>query len=84
MQSLVSKFGVVAVTGRFATSWSTRAQWSCFGFICGLTRTASARDGVIVNGHWSKHVNGTTTEMVETTDPIPTFAVNAGAGGAVA
>ena len=34
--------------------WSKRAQWSCFGFICGLTRTASASDEVIVNGYWSK------------------------------
>ena len=30
MPSRVSKFRVVAVTGQFATPWSTRAQWSCF------------------------------------------------------
>ena len=35
MPSRVSKKRVVAVTGRFVTSGSTRAQWSCFGPICG-------------------------------------------------
>ena len=38
MQSRVSKLGVVAVISRFATSWGTRAQWNCFGSICGLAR----------------------------------------------
>ena len=84
MPSRVSKFRVVDVTGQFATSWSTRAQCSCFGFICGLARTAGASDEVIVNGHWSKRVNGTTSGVMEATDSISTFAVNAGAGGAVA
>ena len=50
MPSRVSEFGVVAVTSRFAASWNTRARWSCSGFICGLTRTASSSDEVIVNG----------------------------------
>ena len=83
MPSRVSKYRVVAVTGRFAAPWSTRAQWSCFGF-CGLARTTSTSDEVIVNGHWSKRVNGTTTGVMEATDSICTFAVNVGAGGAVA
>ena len=65
--------GVVAVTSRFAASWSTRAQWSCLGFICGLARTASAGDEVIVNGYWFKRVSGATTEVVEATGPISTF-----------
>ena len=38
----VSKYGIVAVTSRFATPWNTRAQWSCF--ICGLARAVSATD----------------------------------------
>ena len=46
--------------------------------------TASASDEVIVNGHWSKRVNGTTTRVMEGTDSTSTFAMNAGAGGAVA
>ena len=49
MPSRVSKYRVVAVTGRFVTPWSTRVQWSRLGFICGLARTASASDEVIVN-----------------------------------
>ena len=77
MPSRVSKIRVVAVTGRFVTPWSTRAQW-------GPARTASASDEVIVNGYWSKRVNGTTTGVMEATDSISTFAVSAGAGGAVA
>ena len=84
MPSRVSKFRVVAVTSRFATSSSTRAKWSCFGFICGLARTASVSNEVIVNGHWSKRVTGTMTGVMEATDSTSTFAVNAGAGGAVA
>ena len=36
------------------------------------------------SGYWSKRGNGTTTGVVEVADSIPTFAVNAGAGGAVA
>ena len=85
MPSRVSKKRVVvAVTSRFATPWSTRAQWSCFGFICGLSRAANASDKVIVSGYWSKRGNGTTTGVMEATDSISTFAVNAGAGGAVA
>ena len=72
------------MTGRLDVPWSTRAQWSCFGFVCGLARAASASDEVIVNGYWSKRVNGTTTGVVEATDSISTFAVSAGAGGAVA
>ena len=39
---------------------------------------------MIVNGYWSKRVNGTTTRVVEVADSIPTFAVGAGAGGAAA
>ena len=54
MPRRVNKYGIVTVTSRFATPWNTRAQWSCFGFICGLARTASASDEVIVNGCWSK------------------------------
>ena len=69
------------MTGRFAMPWSTRAQSSCFGFICGLARTASASDEV---SEWVKRVSGTTTEMVESIDPISTLVANAGAGGAVA
>ena len=38
---------------------------------------------MIVNGHWSKRVNGTTTGVMEPTDSISTFAVDAGPGGAV-
>ena len=72
------------MTRRFATPWSTRARWSCFGFICGLARTDSASEEVIVGGYRSKRVNGTTTGVMEVADSIPTFAVNAGAGGAVA
>ena len=67
-----------------AWTWTTHTQWSYLGFICGLARTASASDEVIVNGHFSKRVNGTTTGVMEATDSISTFAVNAGAGGAVA
>ena len=52
--------------------------------MCGLVRTASASDEVIVNGHWLKRVSGTTTGVMEATDPISTFVANAGAGGAVA
>ena len=84
MPRRVSRYGIVAVTGRFATPWNTRTQWSCFGFICGLTRTARMSDEVMVSGYWSKRRNGTTTGVVEVADSIPTFAVNAGAGGAVA
>ena len=84
MPRRVSKCKVVAVTSRFATPWNTRAHWSCFGFICGLARTASANDEVIVSGCWSKRRNGTTTGVVEVADSVLTFAVNAGAGGAVA
>ena len=36
-----------------------------------------------MSGSWSKRGNGTTTGVVEVADSIPTFAVNAGAGGAV-
>ena len=82
MPRRVSKYGIVAVTSRFATSWITRAQWSCF--TCGPARTASASDEVMVRGCRSKRRNGTTTGVVEVADSIPTFAVNAGAGGAVA
>ena len=81
MLSRVSKFGVVAVTGRFL---GAQLQWSCFGFICGLAGTSSANDEVIVNGHRSKRVNGTTTGVMEATDSTSTFVANAGAGGAVA
>ena len=84
MPRRVSKYGIVAVTSRFATPWNTRTRWSCFGFICGLARTAGASDEVMVSGYWSKRGNGTTTGVVEVADSIPTFAVNAGAGGAVA
>ena len=84
MPGRVSKYGVVAVACRFATPWNTRTQWSCFGFICGLARTASASDEAMVRGYWSKCGNGTTTGVVEVADSILTFAVNAGAGGAVA
>ena len=52
MSTRVSKYRVVAVAGRLATPRSTRVQWSCLGFICGLARTASASDEVIVNGYW--------------------------------
>ena len=38
----------------------------------------------MVRGYWSKRGNGTTTGVVEVADSIPTFAVSAGAGGAVA
>ena len=79
MSRRASKYGIVAVTRRFATPWNTQAQWSCF--ICGLALTASANDEVIVTGYWSKRRNGTTTGVVEVADSIPTFAVNAGAGG---
>ena len=72
------------MTGRFVTPWSTRVQWSCPGFICGRARTASASDEVIVNGYWSRRRNGTTAGVMEATDSVSTFAVNAGAGGAVA
>ena len=82
MPRRVSKHKIVAVTSRFATPWNTRAQWSCF--ICGLARTASASDEVMVRGYWLRRGNGTTTGVVEVADSIPTFAVNAGAGGAVA
>ena len=51
MPRRVSKYGTVTVTSRFATSWNTRAQWSCFGFICGLARTASASDEVTRSPH---------------------------------
>ena len=70
------------VTSRFATPWNTQAQWSCF--ICGVAQTANASDEVIVSGCWSKRGNGTATGVVDVADSIPTFAVNAGAGGAVA
>ena len=80
MPRRVSKYRVVAVT----TPWSTRAQWSCFGLICGLARTASVNDEVVVNGYWSKRGNGTTTGVIEAADSISTFAVSDGAGGAVA
>ena len=83
MPSRMSKCRVVAVTGRFATPWSTRAQWSCFGFFCGLAKTAGASDEVIVNGYRSCGY-GTTTGVMEAADSNSTFAVNAGAGGAVA
>ena len=83
MPRRVSKDGLVAVTSRFAFPWNTRTRWSCFGFICGLGRAASANDEVIVSEYWSKRGNGT-TGVVEVADLIPTFAVNAGAGGAVA
>ena len=43
-----------------------------------------ANDAVIVSGCWSRRRNGTTTGVVEVSDSIPTFAVNAGAGGVVA
>ena len=65
MPSRVSKTGIVAVTSQFAAPWNTRTQWSCIGFICGLTRTASACDEVVVNGYWSKRRNGTTTGVIE-------------------
>ena len=84
MPSRVSKPGVATATSRLAVPWTTHTQWSYLGFICGLARTASASDEVIVNGHLSKRVNGTTTGVMEATDSISTFAVNAGAGGAVA
>ena len=84
MPRRVSKYGIVAVTSRFATPWNTRTRWSCFGFICGLARTASASDEVMVSGYWPKRGNDTTTGVVEVAVSIPTFAVNAEAGGAVA
>ena len=84
MPRRVSKYGIVAVTSRFATPWNSRTQWSCFGFICGLAGAASASDEVIVSGYWSKRGNGTTTGVVEVADSILTFEVNAGAGGVVA
>ena len=81
----VSKYGIVAETSRFVTPWNRRTQWSCFGFTCGQARIASASDEVMVSGYcWSKRRNGTKTGVVEVADSIPTFAVNAGAGGAVA
>ena len=40
----VSKYGIVAVTSRFASPGNTRRRWSCFGFICALARAASAND----------------------------------------
>ena len=49
-----------------------------------IGRAASANDEVIVSGYWCKRRNGTTTGVVEVADSIPTFAVNAGTGGAVA
>ena len=76
MPRRVSKYGAVAVTSRFATPWSTRTQWICLGFSCGLARAASANDEVTVSGYWSKRGNGTTTGVVEVADSIPTFAVN--------
>ena len=82
MPRRVSMCGIVTVTSRFATPWSTRTQWSCFGFMCGLARAASANDEVTASGYWSKRGNGTTTGVVA--DLIPTFAVNAGTGGAAA
>ena len=84
MLSRVSKLGIVAVTSRFAASWNTQEQRSCLGFICGLARTASASDEVIVHGYWFKRVSGTTTGAMEVTGPIATRVDNAGAGGAVA
>ena len=69
--SRVSKCRVVAVTSRVAVPSNTRAQRSCLGFICGLARTASASDEVIVNGYWFKRVSGTTTGMMEATGPTP-------------
>ena len=39
---------------------------------------------MIVNGCWSKRVNGTATGVMEAADSISTFVVNAGAGGAAA
>ena len=84
MPSRVSKYGVVAVISRLATPWSTRVQWSSLGIICGLARTASASKEVIVSGYWPKRGNGTTTGVVEVADSIPSSAVKAGAGGAVA
>ena len=42
------------------------------------------RTEVIVSGYCSRRGKGTTTGVVEVADSIPTFAVNAGAGGAVA
>ena len=84
MPSRVSKYGVVAVISRLATPWSTRVQWSSLGIICGLARTASASNEVIVSGYWPKRGNGTTTGVVEVADSIPSSAVKAGAGGAVA
>ena len=80
MPRRVSKYRNVAATSRFATLCSTRTQWSCFGFICGLAGAASANDEVMVSGCWSKRGNGTTTGVVEVADSISTFAVNAGAG----
>ena len=38
----------------------------------------------MASGYWSMWGNGTTTGVVEVADSIPTFAVNAGPGGAVA
>ena len=84
MPSRVSKYGVVAVISRLATPWSTRVQWSSLGIICGLARTASASNEVIVSGYWTKRGNGTTTGVVEVADSIPSSALKAGAGGAVA
>ena len=51
---------------------------------CGLARTASASDEVIVNGYWSRRGSGTTTGVTEAAESTSTFAVNAGTGGAVA
>ena len=50
MPRRVRKYGIVAVTSRFATPWNTRTRWSCFGFIYGLTRTSSASDELVESG----------------------------------
>ena len=77
MLSRVSKLGVAAVTSRLALPWTTQTQWSYLGFICGLVEQP-VRVTKFVNGHWFKRVSGTTTGVMEATDPISTLA-NAGA-----
>ena len=84
MLGRVSKLGVSAVTSRLAVPWNTQTQWSYLGFICGLVRTASAGDDVIVSEYWFKRMKGTTPGIVKTTGSISTFVANAGEGGAVA
>ena len=52
--------------------------------VAALARATSASDEVTVGGCCSKRVGNTTNEVVNTGDPVCTFMVCAGAGGAVA